>query len=1187
MSAFLAFRLILLEPDYFGHSGFLIVKRFFNSYYLTGLAAAFMLVAGSLLSAPAEAALKCEERVAARTCTDGAPRQVNLAPGQYAAIAAPVIPGYPSACWTWNRKFQCVETDPQLWCDSGNNFNTVKNDCNLTAAAVKSSVTINSINYITEADYTYRCAYGEPTTNDQLPNNKECVKLDEEFNYTGHVPAAPPGADPGSTGLTIQIPTTETRADEFVCYSPPVTTCTDTCYETVRDPATGTLKEVPVPCGNQVQQCQTSSTYCEGEVTGTDPANANLALGPDGRCINSTEQQICSAGTVPRCLSKDNCQLSGTAPTDIQNNGFAAGEEQTYVCSNSTTTCTELSEVSSCVHVNAWGWDNLSIANQIGQGLGEYNQAMSRLEGIDKGMNAEDPFIFSGQDLRCHYAVGNFLNTFIMVAVLAVTFVATSGASVGMLSTALQSSAVMGQAAMSAAAANATAAAVQTGLAFAADAPNSKAFGGNCCRETAHIEGSDKPWKLRECSADEIKLSVAKQKGLSYYLGDYCSKRAGFPIKQCVQRTKSYCVFDDMLALVVNEQGRAQLDEIAMADSASTSTSAPVSFSLYGNYIDPTTVPQYSGYLDTGSWVQRVSHNGSKVLTWQYPGYCADQTKQAAAYEKWNAEMNAAADTKGIQPDKMTQQEAAGTILRMLDIKPFQECAPTPGTMAFMTCGRADDSCGLDKLPESPSGVEVDLSGANVSQADVNWNIQQGRSFFKPGDYGVTATMPSNSAFAAVTMSVSEFATAVGSCHKENGQCLYYFSVTDKTSNGGLGARKRTKDYAQFPLYTVVPNSAWPGINYMDKEGNFSMGDYMADPNRGVGNSLEVSNQRFIFHPHFIRSPINGNIHTKLLLEHATTKKDVATPANDYTPLAIPSSLPVGTQGFYPYGNQAAAGEYFYLSGQCDPNSKWCNYTVEVDLNVARHPWGSAKEPRCWGFSIEQMAALDFDRMDLSKWINSLDLDASTDLTPEAAQAMTDSVLKSADSFYGAVRENKPINNPTPGTKALVLSSDSLPKISGYDFAAYHLQAAVPANWPNWFVDQPNNNPVTNVRVDWGDGSPVETMIKHPEGKAWIHEHDYGDLEPGRYKVEVTFDTEANGPQRLTSFVTLIPSQGGMPSKGSLDFDHPGSVGQSQGEFNPADTIGGINQAPGNIETLAPGMVDQFDRQGSQINKTN
>lgn len=1150
---------------------------------MAGVAAAFMLAAGSLLSAPAQAALKCEERVPARTCTDANPRQISLGPGQSFAIAAPVIDGFPTACWNWARKFQCVETEPQLWCDSGTPFGTVKQDCNLTAAAIKSTVTINSISYITEADYTYRCAYGAPTTDDKLPPNKECVMLDSEITHGGWVPAAPPGVDPGSANLNTQIPTEEYERQDFVCYSDPVTSCTNTCYETITDPATGTPKQVPVPCTSPVNQCQTSSTYCQGEVTNTDPPNANLSLGPDGRCIASTEQQICKSGETPRCLSKDNCQLSEVNPTDVQNNGFAAGEEQTYICSNTTKTCTEMSNVSTCVHANAWGWDNLSIANQVGQGLGEYNQAMSQLEGIDKGLDSEDPYIFSGQDLRCHYAVGNFLNTFIMIAVMAVTFIATGGASVGLLSTALQSTALMGQAAMTAAAANAVAAAVTTGLAFAQDAPNSKAFGGNCCREFAHIEGSDKWYKMRECSADEVKLSVAKQKGLSYYLGEYCSKRAGFPIKQCVQRTKTYCVFDDMLALVVNEQGRAQLDEIALADTALTTSTPPVSLRMFSDYINPDASPMYSGVLNNGQWVKRTTANNSQIWSWQYPGYCADQSKQAAAYAVWTAEMNAAADLKGIQPDKMTKQEAASTIMAMLDIKPFQECAPSPGTMAFMTCDRGDDNCAPDQLPDGPNNIEVDLSGETMTPVDVNWRIQQGRSFFKPGDYGVTATMPSNPAFAAVSYSINEHITAVGSCHKEDGECLYYFAVTDKTANGGLGVRKRTKDYVQFPLYTVVPNSAWPGINYMDKTGAYSSAAYLADPNRGLGNPLEVSSQRFIFHPHYIKSPVTGNIHSKLLLEHATTKKDVVTPANDYSPIAVPTSLPVGTEGFYPYGNQNVKGEYFFLSGQCDPNSKWCNYTVEVDLNTPRHPWGTAKEPRCWGFSIEQMAALDFDRMDLSKWINSLDLDAAADMTPEAAQAMTDRVLQSADAFYGAVKNNETMDNPTPGTKALVVSSDSLPKISSYDFAAYTLQAAVPSNWPNWFVDQPNNNPVTNVRVDWGDGSPVESMIKHPEGRAWLQEHDYGDREPGRYKVEVTLDTAANGPQRLTTYVTVVPDQGGVPEKGELDFDNPGSVGKSQGEVNPADTIGGINQSQQNLETLAPGMSDQFDRQGNKI----
>jgi hypothetical protein len=1141
------------------------------------VAAAITLATTALFPLPSHAALKCEEIMTKRACTDSAPRSFEFAPGQTTSVAAPVIDGYPSACWNWARKFQCIETDPLYKCDSGTNFDAVKADCSMVASQVLSTVTINSVNYITSADYSYRCAFGAWSDAPPLPPNKECIVLDTNTKSSNVVPAAPAGSSTAAP-INSSIALTETRTQEFVCYAPPVTTCANTCFAEVKNPSTGLMEKKEVACTAVVSQCSTTSNQCAGTVTRNPDGSlvANPAIGPDGRCINSTENQMCQAGTIPRCLTgKDNCTLNSTEMSGIQDNGFALNQDQTYVCTDTKESCTELANVSNCVHVGAWGWDQLSIKSQVGQGLAEYNQAMSKLEGIEKGMKDEDPYIFSGQDLRCHYAVGNFLNTFIMIALVVATMVATGGASAGLLSTALQSGG------MAVAEANAVSAAVSIGAAAVGDAPNSKAIGSNCCKDFV-FEGSDAWYKLGSCTADEIKLSVAKRKGLTHYLGEYCSKKSGFPVRQCVEKTRSYCVFDDMLALTVNEQGRAQLDALASADSVNTRATAAKRFPLYGAVVS--SAPKYTGYLNTGKWVQQAQENKSQVWTWQYPAYCSSTTAQKDAHDTWLREVMAATDTKGIEPSEMTQAQAMKLIMGSVGVAAFQECPSTPGTMSFLTCSKNDDSCDTSRLPEGPTGVETDLTGM-VTQADVNWRVQQAAAFYAPGDYGVTTTMAADSTYAAVTESINEFITAVGSCHRTDGQCLYYFTITDKVATKGAGAKKRSSEFAQFPLYTIQQTSSQPAVDYVAKDGTLNSTAYMADPNRGRADPMFVSNQRFIFHPNLITAPVVGNIHSNVLVEYANGKLSAANPENDYKALMVPTSLPPGTPGWYPYGDAAQKGKYFYLSGGCNVNSRWCNYEIMVDLDIARHPWGTAQEPRCWGFSLEQMAALDFDKMDLSRWINSLDLDASTaNMSAEAATAMTKQVTDSAQAFYGNVSNSAVTNKPGAGTTALVTNTDVLPMLSNGDFRAYMLEAAVPSNWPNYFPDGVNNNPVTNVLVDWGDGSAPTAMKKDAGGKAYVSEHDYGDLKKsGRFKVTVTLDTGSNGPQTLTTFVSVTPDGGAKPAATPLEFNNPGANGKVQAEYNPADTLNGLNQAPASLENIAPGMADQFDRQGDNV----
>lgn len=1159
------------------------MKTTTTSKFLAGVATAITLVTTALFPTQSHAALKCQELVQKRSCSDSAPRYVEYAPGIGTSLAAPVIDGFGSACWDWARKFQCVETEPVYNCDSKTEFDHVKADCSLVASKINSTVTINSVSYITAADYNYRCAWGAWTEQPPLPPNKECILLDKETIPSNIVPSAPVGSTPPAP-LSTTVNLTETRNEEYVCYSPPVTTCANTCFAEVKNPATGRMDKKEVPCTAPLTSCTTASNQCGGSATvnGDGSMTGEKSVGPDGRCVDSTERLMCQNGPIPKCLvGKDNCTLNSSEMTGIQENGFALNQDQTYICTNTTTSCTELANVSNCVHVGAWGWDKMSIKSQVGQGLAEYNQAMSKLEGVQKGMKDEDPYIFSGQDLRCHYAVGNFLNTFITIALIAATMVATGGASTGLLSGALQSTAVMGSSAMTAASANAAAAAIQIGASAMADAPNSKAMGSNCCKDYV-FEGSDAWYKMGSCTADEIKLSVAKRKGLVHYLGEYCSKKGGFPVRQCVQKSRSYCVFDDMLALTVNEQGRQQLDALASADPVNTSTTAATRFALFGAPVSP--APKYSGYLNTGKWLKQAQQNNSQVWVWQYPAYCSSTTAQKAAHDIWLQEVSAVTDTKGTEPEEMTQEQAVNLIAKSMAVAAFQECPSSPGTVTFLSCSKNNDSCDTSALPDSPNGIETDLAGV-VKQADVNWRIQTMASFYKPGDYGVTTTMPSDSSFAAVSESVNEFVTAVGSCHRTDGQCLYYFAITDKVATKGQGAKKRSSEFAQFPLYTVQPTNQQPAVDYVAKDGTLNNSAYMADPNRGRASPLTVATQRFIFHPNYITKPVTGNIHSKVLVEYANEKGTLLNPENDYKPLMVPTSLPAGTPGWYPYGSPGVKGKYFYLSGGCNVNSRWCNYEIMVDLDIPRHPWGTAQEPRCWGFSLEQMAALDFDKMDLSRWINSLDLDAATaSMSTEAATAMTKQVTDSAQAFYNNVSESKVTNKPGAGTQALVTNTDILPMLSNGNFRAFMLEAAVPSNWPNYFPGGTNNNPVTNVRVDWGDGSPATTMKLDAGGKAFMAEHDYGDLKkPDRYKISVTLDTKSNGPQALSTFVTVTPDGGGMPVKTGLEFNNPGTNGKVQAEYNPADTMNGLNQAPANLETIAPGMTDQFERQGDNV----
>ncbi|EEE9969130.1 type-F conjugative transfer system mating-pair stabilization protein TraN [Salmonella enterica subsp. enterica serovar Nigeria] len=71
----------------------------------------------------------------------------------------------------------------------------------------------------------------------------------------------------------------------------------------------------------------------------------------------------------------------------------------------------------------------------------------------------------------------------------------------------------------------------------------------NCCKDS----GWGQDVGLSSCSSDEKALGKAKEKKLTAYVGEYCSKKV---LGVCLQKKRGYCVFDSKLARIVQEQGR-------------------------------------------------------------------------------------------------------------------------------------------------------------------------------------------------------------------------------------------------------------------------------------------------------------------------------------------------------------------------------------------------------------------------------------------------------------------------------------------------------------------------------------------------------------------------------------------------------------------------------------------------------
>jgi conjugal transfer mating pair stabilization protein TraN len=71
----------------------------------------------------------------------------------------------------------------------------------------------------------------------------------------------------------------------------------------------------------------------------------------------------------------------------------------------------------------------------------------------------------------------------------------------------------------------------------------------NCCKDS----GWGQDIGLSSCSSDEKALGKAKEKLLTVYVGEYCSKKV---LGVCLEKKRGYCVFESKLARIVQEQGR-------------------------------------------------------------------------------------------------------------------------------------------------------------------------------------------------------------------------------------------------------------------------------------------------------------------------------------------------------------------------------------------------------------------------------------------------------------------------------------------------------------------------------------------------------------------------------------------------------------------------------------------------------
>lgn len=158
----------------------------------------------------------------------------------------------------------------------------------------------------------------------------------------------------------------------------------------------------------------------------------------------------------------------------------------------------------------------------------------------------------------------------------------------------------------------------------------------NCCTSDLSRDANKKP--SNDCTMGELKLSTAKRKHLTVYLGDYCVQDIRLkPSRRriCIKKRESYCKFEDLLPRIVQEQGRQQLDTLyAKTLSGASATVQPASWTLYS---------ANNAY----AWVPVANNGDQKLHAYQWPAYCKD-VDSAYTYFKANPGADPCPDTLGL-----------------------------------------------------------------------------------------------------------------------------------------------------------------------------------------------------------------------------------------------------------------------------------------------------------------------------------------------------------------------------------------------------------------------------------------------------------------------------------------------------------------------------------------------------------
>lgn len=297
------------------------------------------------------------------------------------------------------------------------------------------------------------------------------------------------------------------------------------------------------------------------------------------------------------------------------------------------------------------------------------------------------------------------------------------------------------------------------------------------------------------------------------------------------------------------------------------------------------------------------------------------------------------------------------------------------------------------------------------------------------------------------TSAVSKYSVVTGACSPSTGNCTYEAAAWPI----GVGGKAVVTKDLTWPLFSgegIAPAGEASAQDYVFN----NVGDLMFRmyPAAGAAGGALPANVRLGF------SRDGGQTWT-----------DAQLPTQSLT--AAEATLP---------------GSDIRVTGSCSVEANTCNYRITGTVTVQAKPWGTPENPSCTGFTAGQLAALDFSKMDLTEWLETVMDKATGNTDPTALAASANERFQQFNSLYQSGKVSG--GSPVSANYARVTPPEG--------FGPFNVRLVASAFWPEYSdLDANNTERVTRVEVDWGDCSPREQLQPVPpaQGQGFGGAHSY------------------------------------------------------------------------------------------------